>query len=70
MIRFVPAQPTASSTQERRPWPPTGPEVVQAQSGSAIPFAVRVTRPQDDPTPDDVITIIRGAATIRARVSA
>lgn len=31
MIRFVPAQPTASSTQERRPWPPTGPEVVQAQ---------------------------------------
>lgn len=45
-------------------------ETTALQSGSAIPFAVRVTRPQDDPTPDDVITIIRGAATIRARVSA
>ena len=49
-------------------WPLS--EATALQSGSAIPFAVRVTRPQDDPTPDDVITIIRGAATIRARVSA
>ena len=34
MIRFVPAQPGNVSTdfaQERRPWPPTGPEIAQAQ---------------------------------------